>query len=137
MKLKQLAPVVLRIGLALVFIWFGTQQLLDVKMWVGLVPDFVISISHVSATTLVHFNGAFEIVFGLALLVGISTRVTAFLLALHIIDIMFVVGYGPIGVRDFGLSVATVAIFLNGADFFTLDRLLAPKTREMPNQVIS
>jgi len=137
MKLKLFAPVVLRIGLSLVFIWFGSQQLLNTKMWIGLIPQSVISISHLSATTLVHFNGAFEIVFGLALLIGISTRVVAFLLALHIIDIMFVVGYGPIGVRDFGLSVATVAIFLNGADFFTVDRFLASKAPVVPNQVIS
>lgn len=123
-KLKIFAPVVLRIGIALVFIWFGTNQFIDTNQWVGYVPDYVINLSHLSAVTLVHFNGVFEIVFGVALLLGFFTRLSALLLAIHIIDIMFIVGYDSTGVRDFGLSIATVAIWFNGADWLTLDKFM-------------
>lgn len=120
MKMKSSAPVVLRIGIALVFLWFGAQQLTNVGAWTRLIPESIISMSDLTATTLVHFNGAFEVVFGLVLLVGFFTRITSFLLALHMLSIMFTVGYGPIGVRDFGLSMATIAIFLHGADSFCM-----------------
>jgi uncharacterized membrane protein YphA (DoxX/SURF4 family) len=120
---KKFAPSVLRIGISLVFIWFGLQQLTDAALWLGYVPDAIVAISHVSITTLVHFNGAFELIFGLALLAGLFTRTTALLLALHMIDIVIIVGYTSIGIRDFGVAVATIAIFLYGADAISLDML--------------
>ena len=119
--MKSLAPTVLRIGMAIVFLWFGTQQLLHTSAWIGLIPKSVMSISGLTAATLVHFNGAFEIVFGLCLLFGFFTRTTALLLALHILDITYVVGYNAVGVRDFGLSIATIALFLYGMDSVSLD----------------
>ncbi len=68
-----------------------------------------------------HFNGAFEIIFGLCLLLGYFTQVTALFLALHMLDITFTVGYTSIGVRDFGLAVATISVFLYGSDMWCLD----------------
>lgn len=123
--MKNFAPIILRIGLSLVFLWFGLQQFLHTSMWTGLVPNWIVSTSGFSAATLVHFNGAFEIVFGLCLFFGFFTQVTAFLLALHLLDIMFTVGYNDIGVRDFGLAMATIAIFLYGADAWCLDNFFA------------
>lgn len=120
--MKNFAPVVIRIGMALVFLWFGSQQLIHTSMWTSLIPQYVINLSGQTATTLVHFNGAFEIVFGLFLLLGYFTRVTALLLALHILDITFTVGYTSIGVRDFGLSLATISVFLYGIDIWCLDK---------------
>ena len=65
-KMKLLAPTVLRIGIALVFLWFGFQQILHTGAWVSMIPKSIIDISGLSATTLVHLNGAFEIVFGIS-----------------------------------------------------------------------
>ena len=123
-KIKLFSPVILRIGIALVFIWFGVNQFLDTVSWTAYVPQWMVSISFLSAATLVHLNGVFEIVFGAALLLGFFTRVAAFLLMLHMIDITFIVGLDSIGVRDFGLSIATIAVWLNGMDFLTLDRFM-------------
>ncbi|HEU5114667.1 MAG TPA: DoxX family protein [Candidatus Paceibacterota bacterium] len=129
-KLKIFAPAVLRIGLALVFLWFGTNQFLDTSSWTAFVPDSIVKLSSLSAVTLVHLNGVFEVVFGAALLLGLFTRFVAFFLALHILDIMFIVGFDSIGVRDFGLSIATIAIWMHGADFLTLDRFIAKPVAE-------
>ena len=119
--MKELAPVVLRIGMAIVFLWFGTQQLLHTSMWVGLIPALLTKVSGLTSSTLVHFNGAFEIVFGLAVLIGYQTRVAALFLGLHLLTITLDVGYGAIGVRDFGLSIASLAVALYGAGGFSLD----------------
>lgn len=130
-KISSYSPVVLRIGIALVFLWFGTNQFIDTNAWIGFVPDSIVSLSGLSTATLVHLNGIFEIVFGVALLLGFFTRYAAFLLALHILDITYIVGFDAIGVRDFGLSLATIAIWLHGADFLTLDAYLR-KNRYTP-----
>ena len=113
---------ILRIGISLVFLWFGISQLSDPASWIGYVPDFITQMSHLSVTTIVLINGAFEIIFGSMLLCGFYTRFAALLLALHMLDITFTVGFDAIGVRDFGISIASIAVFLNGMDWFSLDR---------------
>jgi uncharacterized membrane protein YphA (DoxX/SURF4 family) len=120
-KMKRIAPAVARVGIALVLLWFGSQQLSDSSMWVRLIPDWAISISGMSGAALVTVNGIFEIVFGLLLLLGVFTRIAALLIALHLFSIAFVMGYTGIGVRDFGLSMAATSIFLFGADSLGLD----------------
>lgn len=123
-KMKLLAPAVVRVGLSLVFLWFGSQQLMDAEAWSGLIPSSIVSISGINAVTFVYLNGVFEIIFGLCLLIGFFTRISALLLALHLFGIMFTVGYNDVGVRDFGLFLATVSIFLHGPDFFSAERFL-------------
>ncbi len=121
---RSFAPVVLRIGLSLVILWFGVQELLYTSSWVKMIPDWAASLSGLRAETLVQFNGAFEIVFGLCLLLGFFTRVVSFFLALHMFLITFVVGYNAIGIRDFGLSMAAISSFLYGVDSWSLDKFL-------------
>ena len=126
-KMKRFAPVVLRIGISFVFLWFASQQILNANMWTSFIPDWITSMTGLNAVTLVHFNGAFEIVFGLCLLGGYFTRISAFLLALHMLDITFTVGYTSVGVRDFGLSIAAISIFLYGIDCWCFDKFLLKK----------
>ena len=121
--MNKYAPTVLRIGLALVFLWFGTQQLFNTESWTRLIPDFVIQMSHLSASTWVHINGSLEIVLGLCLLFGFFTQVSALILAAHLAVIALDVGiFTPVGVRDFGLTISTLSIFLNGISYFSLDK---------------
>jgi len=116
------APSVLRYGMTVVILWFSLQQFLNAGQWTAYVPDSIVSISHMNAVTLVYFNALFELVFGLMLLIGWQTRISALLLSLHLFDIMWVVGYGEIGVRDFGLAVATLVIFMNGTDVLCIQQ---------------
>jgi len=125
--MKTYAPTVLRIGVSLVFLWFGFQQLINTEMWTRLIPQAAMDVSGLSAINLVHFNGAFEIVFGLCLLLGFFTRTVAFLLALHMLHITYVVGYNGIGVRDFGLSMAAISTFLYGVSPISLDHYFSRK----------
>lgn len=130
-KLNLFSGTILRIGLALVFLWFGIDQIIDTRSWIGYIPDWVTHYSGLQAATVVYLNGVFEIVFGTALLFGLFTRIVAFVLFLHIADITFTVGFDAIGVRDFGLTVATFVIFVQGSDFFTLDRYIQNSKNKM------
>ncbi len=124
--LEPYSPSLLRFGMSAVILWFGIQQLLHASAWTAYVPDSAVAISHLSAVTLVYFNGTFELVFGLLLLFGWQTRIAALLLSLHLFDIMYVVGYGEIGVRDFGLAVATLSVFMNGPDLLCVQNNRKP-----------
>ena len=114
------APVVVRLGLSLVLLWFGINQILYPLNWFGWVPPSVSAFMDVHMVVLI--NGIFEVVFGLLLLVGIFTRFASFLLALHLLGITLSIGLNEIGVRDFGLTLAMISVFLHGPDFWCFDR---------------
>lgn len=118
--MAEIGPTLVRVALALVFLWFGSQQLIDSGMWLRFIPEAVVSALGLSAHTLVHFNGAFEIVFGLALLIGLFPRTSALLLGLHLLSIAFTLGLTPVGVRDFGLALATLSITFSGPGPWTV-----------------
>lgn len=112
-------PAIVRIGMSLVFLWFGVNQWLHPSMWMGLVPHWISAI--VSASVVVHTNGLFEILAGLCLLVGFQIRIVAILLCLHLIGIASTFGLSATGVRDFGLAIATLSIFFTGMDVWSVD----------------
>lgn len=125
--MKKYAPAVVRIGLGLVFLWFGISQISAPADWAIMIPAYATKLPPFSPETLITLHGSFEIIFGALLFVGFKTRLAAFLLALNLANITFLVGYNAIGVRDFGLLMATVSIVLRGADSFTLDSFLEKK----------
>ena len=101
---------ILRLGLALLFLWFGFSQLIDSINWVGWVPEWAVNILHIPPAMIVLLNGAFEVVAGTLLAMGLWVRLFSALLALHLLVLVFEIGPTPIGVRDFGLMMATFAL---------------------------
>lgn len=120
-NLARFAPLVLRLGLTALFLWFGFSQVTDPAGWLSWVPPWATGLSWISSQTLILLNGGFEIVLGLALAAGFYTRWAALFLSLHLFFIAYEIGYNDIGVRDFSLAISTLAVFFFGADEFTLD----------------
>ncbi len=102
---------ILRLSLAGVFLWFGFSQLFNSLAWVGIVPDWAVNFLHMPPAFIVLGNGLLEVVLGSLLALGILSRYVALVLALHLFVIAFEMGFSAIGIRDFGLSFATLAIF--------------------------
>jgi uncharacterized membrane protein YphA (DoxX/SURF4 family) len=113
-RLKENAPAVARIGLSLVFLWFSISQFIAPDSWMGYIPSFLSGFSNL--IILIYMNAAFELVFGAMLLLGVFTRVSALLLGLHLIGIVFSLRYNEIAIRDFGLMMACFSVFMNGPD---------------------
>ena len=103
---------ILRLGLATVFLWFGFSQLVDGINWVNIVPDWAVQLFHLPPAIIVLGNGLFEVIFGTLLAIGIRVRHVAFALALHLVPIIVTLGVSSMGVRDFGLCMATIALGL-------------------------
>lgn len=117
-KYKAYAPVLLRVSLALLFLWFGIGQLVDPESFVSYVPSWV----PLDIFTAVLLNGIFETIFGLLLLLGLFTRVVAIVLGLHLIGIAISLGYNDLAWRDMALALATFAVALHGPDEWCLKR---------------
>jgi len=127
---KQYVPLVLRIGLSFVFLWFGVNQVIDPIAFQSYVPELVYTEDglHIDAVRVVLLNGIFEIVLGLLLIAGLFTRVTALIMGLHLISIIIALGYNEIAIRDVGLLCITIALVLHGPDRFSLDAKIRSKT---------
>ena len=119
-KYRLYAPVIVRIGMSLVFLWFGFNQLVDSQSWLGWLPDWAYALP-LGPLTLIFLNGLFEVILGGLLLAGLFTRIVAILLSLHLIGIAIAVGYNDVAIRDAGLSLATFSVFLQGPDMLCLD----------------
>mgnify|MGYP001569950896 CR=1 FL=1 len=120
-NLEKFAKPLLRIAMSLVFLYFGFQQITAPNEWTGFVPNFALSLG-VSARGIVIANALLELIFGALLIAGLFTRIAALILSLHLFGIAFSLGFNDLGIRDFGLAFATLAVFLNGADFLCLDK---------------
>lgn len=103
---------ILRLGLAAMFLWFGFSQLLDGLNWVGWVPEWAVNTLHLPPAMIVLANGAFEVIAGALIAFNVLTRWVALALALHLALITIEIGMTAIGVRDFGLTMATLALAL-------------------------
>ena len=113
MQSNEWGILVLRLGLAMLFLWFGFSQLLDGLSWVSWVPEWAVNLLHIPPAMIVLLNGSFEVVAGSLLALNIWVRWAALLLALHLLVLIFEIGPTAIGVRDFAIMMATFAfVFL-------------------------
>lgn len=93
-----------------VYLYFGLSQLMDGERWLTVVPEWA-TLSGLSAGSIVMMNGIFEVVLGSLLALGLWTRPVALVLAIHLFVISLGFGFTPTGIRDFGLSFATLSLF--------------------------
>lgn len=107
-KAPEYALPVLRVGLSLVILWFGANQLINPDAWTTWVPAW--ATVFVDAKTIVYLNGGFEVVAGLLLLFGLFVSWVALFLFLHLLLIIFEIGMTPTGVRDVGIAVGLLAL---------------------------
>lgn len=114
---------VLRVGIGLVIIWFGVSQIGDPSSWVSFLPSFMNKLP-ISEINFVYLNGWFELLAGIMLISGFYTRIVSFLLCLHLFGIIFSLGYNAVAVRDFGIFMALVSIFLDKENRYSLDEFL-------------
>ncbi len=107
---ERLGLAILRYGLAVVFLWFGFSQLFDGLNWVSWVPEWAVNFLNIPPAFIVLANGLFEVIAGALLALNIWTRWVALTLALHLLVITVEIGATAIGVRDLGLTAATLAL---------------------------
>jgi uncharacterized membrane protein YphA (DoxX/SURF4 family) len=125
-KNPDVAFLVLRLGLAFVFIWFSVNQFLNPGDWTSYLPSWVGSLG-VSAESFVLMNALVELVAGILLALGAWTRLAALVLGVHLIGIALSVGYNAVAVRDIGLAIATFALVWGGAGLWSIDQAVEAK----------
>ncbi len=108
---NKLSPVLLlRIGLGLVFIYAGAHAIADPGSWTGFVPGWLGNI--MNPVTFVYIHGAFELLLGLGIVIGLFLPILSLLAFLDFLAILVFFGVDDVTFRDFGLLMSTLALFL-------------------------
>src|SRR3989344_3488133 len=116
MNKEKIGFLILRLSMAAVYLYFGFSQLFDGINWVGMVPEWAINLVHLPPAMLVLSNGLMEVVLGTLLAIGVLVRPVAIILAIHLLVIASGFGLTPAGVRDFGLTIATLSLAFLGQE---------------------
>lgn len=107
MPLSAHSPLVLRLGLALVFGWFGIDKFLHVSAWYGWIPAWL---TFVPLDAFLYVLGALEVIAALLLLIGIYVRIASLACAALLIAVVLNFGINEITVRDIGLIGMALAL---------------------------
>ncbi len=120
----DLANKVLRIGLGSTILWFGLSQVINPSNWIGYLQVWSFNLTFISTITLVYFNAFFEILTSLLLIFNQYTKFFSILLSLHMLVIIFHLGYNNIAVRDFGIMIGFLALIFISENKGILDKYL-------------
>lgn len=103
-----------RVLLAAMFLLAGFPKLIDPSGTAGMIAGAALP----AATALAYIAGIFEVVSGLAILLGFQTKIAAFALALFCLFTAFVFHNGPIVVPDFPEGANNLLTMFNGLIFW-------------------
>ncbi len=103
---------ILRVGLAITFIWIGVLILKSPESWGGYLQPWAVDLLPMSIERAMIGTAFFNIVVGTLLLVDSFVWLAALAGAVHIIIVLTVSGITDITVRDIGLLAAAIAIII-------------------------
>lgn len=108
--IRNPAMLLLRVGLAFVFGWFGVDKFLHVQNWYGWIPSWM---SFIPKDPFLYALGAAEVVLAILLLTNKFARIAAIICAAFLVGVIFSFGINDITVRDIGLIAMAAAIALS------------------------
>ena len=111
--MKPLSFHILRVGLAITFLWIGILILKDPVGWGGYVQPWVANLLPISLKGVMIGTALFDIIVGIFLLIDYFTWAAALLAAFHLIIVLTVSGIDVVTVRDIGLFTAALALAIS------------------------
>ena len=123
-KFTKFVPFLLRIGLGLIFFWFGFTKFTNLEEWLAFIPPWIESILPISINSFLYIQGAIETLIGILLIIGILVRLSSFVAALILITIIFTLGFNDLALRDFGLLMMALSLIILGSGELTIKSIL-------------
>jgi len=116
--MKNVSFHVLRVGMAITFIWIGVLILEDPEGWgMGFVQPWALNFLIFPLKTIMLAAAIFDILVGIWLLIGRFVWLAALLGSAHLVAVLIVSGINAITVRDIGLLAGVLALFFDTFSF--------------------
>ena len=108
--MRQASFHILRVGLAITFLWIGVLIFQNPEAWGGYLQPWAANLLTMPIKDAMIATAIFDIIVGFLLLIDYLTFFAASLAALHLIVVMTVSGINPITIRDLGLLAGALAL---------------------------
>ncbi|MEK7140835.1 MAG: hypothetical protein AAB815_03555 [Patescibacteria group bacterium] len=102
---------ILRVGMAITFLWIGILIFKNPEAWGGFVQPWVVDLLPMSLTDAMMGTAVLDIVIGTLLLVDILTHWAALVGAGHLLIVLLVSGINDVTVRDIAIFTGAFALF--------------------------
>lgn len=104
---------ILRVGLAITFIWIGILILKEPLAWGGMIQPWALEFMFMPLEQAMIATAILDIAVGIFLLLGVWIWVASLLGFLHLAIVLATVGIDAITVRDIGLIAGLVALMFS------------------------
>lgn len=104
---------ILRIGLAITFLWIGLLILKSPESWAAYIQPWALDLLPLPARDVMVATAVFDIVIGFFLLIDAWIWIAAALASIHLLMVMVAGGITEVTVRDIGLLGGTLALFVS------------------------
>jgi len=111
--MKETSFHILRVGLAITFLWIGVLIFKEPEAWGGYLQPWAAGLLPIPIAQAMIGTAILDITIGAFLLFDFLSWLAAFIGAVHIVIILTVSGITDITVRDIGLLAASVAIMIS------------------------
>ena len=119
---KPVSSFILRIGLGLIFLFFGIGKFQN-DIWAETMKNMpIFSLIPLNINTIVTIDGVIEVLTGIFLILGIFTRMTALIASLQLAAILFLLKFEE--TRDIGLLAMAISLTITGSNFLSIDNLI-------------
>lgn len=104
---------ILRVGMAITFLWIGILILKDPEAWAGFIQPWMRAVLPIPPVDIAFGTGFFDIFVGILLLIDFYSWLAALLGSLHLVLVLLAAGISEVTIRDIGLLAAAIALFLD------------------------
>lgn len=118
---------ILRIGLAITFLWIGIFILKRPEAWAGYLQPWALSLLPIPIEQAMVGTAFLDIAIGVLLLFGSFVWLVALVGATHLITVLMVSGITDITVRDIGVLVAAMALVVDSLPKALSDKITKRK----------
>jgi uncharacterized membrane protein YphA (DoxX/SURF4 family) len=101
---------ILRVGMAVTFLWIGVLILKEPEMWAGYIQPWAMKLLPMSAVQAMIGTAFLDIVIGVFLLIDSFVWLAALVGSVHLIIVLAVSGITDITVRDIAILAGTLAL---------------------------
>lgn len=114
MDRRRIAIWLLTAGNVIVFGLFGAEKLYKPKSWIDWMPAWIDGFAGLPVAQWLTVIGITEILMALFLLLPFRRlrQAGALLISLHLIAIIFEIGWNEIAIRDIGLAMGSLALLM-------------------------
>lgn len=114
---------ILRVGLAITFLWIGVLILKQPEAWGGYLSPWAARLLPIPIEQAMMGTAVFDIVVGIFLLIDSFVWLAALMGAIHLIIVLAVSGITDITVRDIGILAATLALMADSLPKNFIDKI--------------